>query len=141
MAKIHFFQEEIIFHLDNQDKVAGWLEKIALREGKNIDIINYIFCSDEYLLQINIEYLDHHTYTDIITFPYEENDNLESDIFISIDRVKENSHQYQIPFEQELYRVMAHGLLHLCGYGDKTPAEKEIMRAKEDECLSYIIVP
>ena len=141
LAEIHFFQEETSFQLDNAVKVSRWLEKIAAKEGKNINTLNYIFCSDEYLYHINVEYLDHHTYTDIITFPYEENDDLESDIFISIDRVKENALQYKISFEQELYRVMAHGLLHLCGYGDKTPTEKITMRAKEEEYLAYIISP
>lgn len=141
MAEINFFQEDITFQLENEENVSRWLEKIAAKEGKNIATLNYIFCSDEYLYHINVEYLDHHTYTDIITFPYVENEDLESDIFISVDRVRENAKQYRVPFDRELYRVIAHGLLHLCGYGDKTDEEKEIMRAKEEECLTYIINP
>ena len=98
--------------------------------------INYIFCSDNYLHQINFQYLDHDTFTDIITFDQSDKDQIEGDIFISIDRVHENANERNISFVNELHRVMIHGILHLLGYNDKTPKEKQLMREKEDECLS-----
>ena len=108
------------------------------REGCNLTQVCYIFCSDEYLYNLNQEYLNHDTYTDIITFPYSEPPLVEGDIFISIDRVKENASQFGAPFEQELHRVMIHGVLHLCGYSDKSPDEEALMRKKEDEALQLL---
>lgn len=111
----------------------SWLEKIPAQEGKKLLGLQYIFCSDTYLLDINIRYLDHDTLTDIITFDNAETEGeIEGDIFISIDRVKENAIKFKVPFEKELARVLAHGALHLCGYGDKTASEVKIMRQKED---------
>ncbi len=102
-----------------------------------LESLNYIFCSDPYLHQINVQYLDHDTYTDIITFDNAEEENtIESDIFISIDRVKENAASFDAGFEQELRRVMAHGVLHLLGFGDKTETEKQIMREQEEKWVS-----
>lgn len=119
--------------------MIDWLTQLAISENCKIKKVQYIFCSDEYLLQINKDYLDHDYYTDIITFPLSSNKQaIVSDIFVSIDRIKENADEYQVTFLQELHRVMAHGLLHLCGYGDATSVEKELMRSKENEYLSKI---
>ena len=115
-------------------KLNTWIEKVAEKEGKQLGTISYIFCSDDYLLKMNIEYLNHDTLTDIITFPY-NNDPIEGDIFISIERVKDNAQDYKVNFETELHRVMIHGILHLCGYKDKTKMDALLMRQKEDESL------
>lgn len=132
---VFFTSEEIDFELDNEEVVIRWLEKIIEQEDKSLRLLNFIFCSDDYLLRLNLEYLDHDTLTDIITFPYAELPAVEGDIFISIDRIKENARLYTVTFEQELHRVMAHGVLHLCGYGDKTDDEISMMRQKEEEAL------
>lgn len=105
---------------------------MAKQEGFTIGDINYIFCDDEYLLKINLEYLNHDTLTDIITFDYVEKGVLSGDIYISIERVRENSEIFSVPFEQELHRVLAHGVLHLCGYKDKSDEDAAVMRKKED---------
>jgi rRNA maturation RNase YbeY len=137
MAPIHFFSEDIDYELPDETVWINWLEAIANKENKEIDMINYIFCSDEYLHQINVQYLGHDTLTDIITFPYSEEENtIEGDIFISIDRVKENSAAYNVSFEEELKRIMAHGILHMCGYMDKKDDEKELMSKKENEAIA-----
>ncbi|MCO5231434.1 MAG: rRNA maturation RNase YbeY [Chitinophagales bacterium] len=112
-----------------------WLKSIALEEGFKIEDLSYIFCSDEYLLNINIEYLQHNTYTDIITFDLStspQSPEIEAEIYISIDRVKENAQTLHQSFESEISRVLAHGILHLCGYKDKTDEEEILMRSKED---------
>ena len=129
---INFFTEDIKFNLPEKQKRKAWLKKIALSESFKIGELNYIFCSDEYLYQINVDYLNHHTYTDIITFDNSEEEKLiEGDIFVSIDRVKENAQKHGQEELSELSRVISHGLLHLMGYKDKTKAEAEIMRSKE----------
>jgi rRNA maturation RNase YbeY len=134
---IHFHIEEIEFKIPHPLKTKKWLSSAAEKEGFSIKEINYIFCSDVYLLQINKEYLNHNYLTDIITFDNSEEEGLiESDIFISIDRVKDNSIEFQENFERELKRVMIHGLLHLIGYGDKSPKEKIEMRKREEAYLS-----
>ena len=132
---IEFSSEEVEFELENENAVTDWLKKIIEQTGNSLRLLNFIFCSDDYLLRLNIEYLHHDTLTDIITFPYAEPPVIEGDIFISIDRVRDNAVDFNVPFEQELHRVMAHGVLHLCGYGDKTPDEQRTMRQKEDEAL------
>lgn len=132
---IDFSSEEVEFELKNEQAVAEWLEKIIEQTGNSLRLLNFIFCSDEYLHRLNVEYLDHDTLTDIITFPYAEPPNIEGDIFISIDRVRDNANDFNVTFEQELRRVMAHGVLHLCGYGDKTPDEQATIRQKEEEAL------
>ena len=106
------------------------------KEKKELGEINYVFMNDEDLLKTNIEFLDHHTYTDIITFDYCEGELLNSDIFISIDRVNENATKFDTTFENELHRVMIHGVLHLCGYKDKSKKDAELMRKKENAALS-----
>ncbi|MGV3586858.1 MAG: rRNA maturation RNase YbeY [Adhaeribacter sp.] len=134
---IEFVSEEVDFTLPDQEPVAAWLAAIIENHHFRLENLTYVFCSDEYLLEINQEYLDHDTYTDIITFNNaDEPEIIESDIFISIDRVKENAANLNIPFLDELHRVMAHGVLHLLGYDDKEPELKQLMRTAEDNCLS-----
>lgn len=135
---IEFSAEEIEFGLKDEKSTSDWLQKIIERMGCVLRSLNFIFCSDDYLLKLNLEYLDHDTLTDIITFPYAEPPMIEGDIFISIDRVRENANDFNVSFEQELNRVMAHGVLHLCGFGDKTPEEQQVMRQKEDEALQML---
>jgi len=136
---VHFFTEDIDFQLENQEKVMKWVSKISTEYKANLFELNYIFCSDEHLLKINQEFLNHDFYTDIITFDNSETeDEIEGDIFISIDRVNENAKDLDSPFQKELHRVMAHGILHLIGFNDKTDPEKKLMREKEDACLSLL---
>lgn len=138
---IHFFSEDIDFHLKEETPIRNWITTIADSYNYRIEDINYVFCSDEYLLDINKTHLDHDYYTDIITFDNsEETHVLEADIFISVDRVEENSKSIGTGFSQELYRVIIHGLLHLLGFGDKTDSEKKEMREKEDACISLLKV-
>lgn len=130
---INFFAEEIKFELPQKAKRKNWLKRIAQSENFKVGELNYIFCSDEYLYQINVDYLDHHTYTDIITFDNSEKENtIEGDIFISIDRVKDNASKHNQEEEAELSRVISHGLFHLMGYKDKTKDQSEEMRSRED---------
>ena len=133
---ILFSIEDISFNLKERNKIKQWIKKIVETEGKRLGNISYIFCSDEYLLVVNKKYLEHDTYTDIITFDYTENSEIISgDIFISIDRVKENAKEFKVAFEEELRRVIIHGVLHLLGYPDKKPNEEKIMREKENKVL------
>lgn len=137
MAIVHFISNKIKFKLKNPRKVSAWIKNVVKQEGASTEEINYIFCSDAYLLAINEGYLKHDSLTDIITFNYSENPSLvEGEIYISIDRVKENAAKFHALFEDELSRVMIHGVLHLLGYNDKTHAEKTRMRKKEEACLS-----
>ena len=134
---IYFFSEEINFELKEKLNRKRWLKNIAIKAGFKIKELNYVFCSDEYLYQINLEYLNHETYTDIITFDNSEKEfDLSGDIFISIDRVNENAKTHNQEIETELSRVLAHGLLHLMGYKDKTKEESTLMRQKEEESIN-----
>lgn len=135
---ITFHTEDIEFELNNAEKTQNWILQAIEKENSTLSFINYIFCSDTYLHRINVEYLNHDTYTDIITFPY-ASDTIESDIFISIDRIRENAKKFETTFERELHRVMIHGVLHLLGYGDKTEEEQKNMRAREDFWLEKMI--
>ena len=134
---IRFFNEDTDYKLPQKLVVKKWLTAQAKAEGQPMGDLNYIFCSDEYVLQVNREHLNHDYYTDIITFDNREftDDPVEGDIFISIDRVADNAAQLGVSPQQEMRRVLAHGLLHLCGYGDKTEADQAAMRVKEDEWL------
>jgi probable rRNA maturation factor len=134
---IYFSSEEVDFAFTGEERTSGWLQKVIEQEEKSLRLLNFIFCSDDFLHRLNVEYLHHDTLTDVITFPYEEPPLVAGDIFISIDRVRENAAQFHTSFEQELSRVMVHGVLHLCGYGDKTEDEKKLMREKEDEALAW----
>jgi len=134
---ILFFEEDIKFSLPEKNKTKKWLREVTDLEGQKIGEINYIFCSDEYLYQINVEYLNHKTFTDIITFDTSEQDGvIEGDIFVSIDRVKENAVKENVNFNIELKRVMSHGLLHLMGYKDKKEEERDKMREMENLAIS-----
>jgi len=136
---INFFNEDIDFAVSNPQLISEWVSSIISSHHHRLEEINYIFCSDEYLLRINRHHLNHDYYTDIITFDNSEDDQtIESDIFISIDRVKENAEKQRTSFEEELNRVMVHGVLHLLGFEDKTAEEKKMMREKEDACLSLL---
>lgn len=132
---IGFHFEDVEFDLPDTDGLAAWLSSLAEEEGKPLVELNYIFCSDERLREMNVEFLDHDYYTDVITFPYSEN-AAHGDVFISSERVADNARSMGIPFATELCRVLAHGLLHLLGYGDKTEEEQQTMRAKEDYYLA-----
>ena len=133
---IRYFSEGIKFDLQGKLANNRWLRFVAEAEAKRIGEVNIIFCSDPYILDVNINYLGNDYYTDIITFDYVEGDVLSGDLFISIDSVRENASFYRADFPTELRRVMVHGLLHLIGYDDHTPAEQKEMRSKEDYYLS-----
>jgi probable rRNA maturation factor len=137
MAVVNFFSQGIKFNVKNPRRLSRWIQSATKQEGSTPKEINYIFCSDKYLLSINEQYLGHNTLTDIITFDNSETPRLlESDIFISIERVKENALTLNQPFDIELRRVMIHGVLHLVGYGDKSSSQKSSMRKKEEAYLS-----
>jgi rRNA maturation RNase YbeY len=135
-SKIVFNVEEIDFKLKNKLKITAWLTQIIKSHGFKLSALNFIFCSDDYLFNINMEYLNHNTLTDIITFDNsEEKGCIEGDIFISVDRVRENAEIFKVIFEKELLRVLAHGTLHLLGFKDKNAKDQKEMTAKEEECL------
>jgi probable rRNA maturation factor len=137
MARIHFFIEDVTFKLPHPIKVSRWIQSVIKTEGFTLDNLNYVFCSDEYLREMNIQYLKHKTLTDIITFSTSERPGtIEGDIFISIERVKENAGKFNQEFIDELHRVMVHGVLHLVGFKDKAATDKKLMRRKEDAYLS-----
>jgi rRNA maturation RNase YbeY len=127
------FNSETSFTLKNQKKLVKWISDVISSEGFQVGEINYIFCNDSYLNKINQEFLNHDTFTDIISFDYTLGKEIGGDIFISIERVLENAEKFNEVFENELYRVMIHGILHFMGYKDKTKKEKTLMRTKEDE--------
>ena len=129
---------DISFPKIKRRETTRWIKRVIERFNKKAGDITYIFCSDAEILRINQSYLNHDYYTDIITFDYSEGDKLSGDLFISLETVKTNSEKFKTNYEDELHRVMIHGVLHLCGYNDKTPKEKKIMRAKEDEALRQL---
>lgn len=135
---VYFHSEDTSYILRHKNLVRKWLIKVIASENNKPGEINFIFCSDKYLHKINLTYLKQNTYTDTITFDYSENGLLSGDVFISIERVKENAKKFNTRFTNELHRVMVHGILHLFGYKDKTHAQKVIMREKEDFCLSLL---
>ena len=134
----------IEYFFENTDKInvsqetTTWLEELIKNESKKLGTINYIFCDDEYLLQVNKDYLQHDYYTDIITFDYVKGKTISSDIFVSLQRISDNANQLNKSFDNELHRVLAHGILHLCGYKDKTEDEEKLMRNKEDFYLNLL---
>ena len=134
------FNYESDFNLDNEDAIASWLSAVILSENKSEGEINYIFCDDEYLHKINLEYLNHDTLTDIISFDYTMGNEISGDIFVSIERVIDNAKDYNTSFENELKRVLVHGVLHYCGYKDKSEDDEVKMRIKEDEKLTMFHV-
>lgn len=134
------FNYETDFTLDNEEAIAAWLTNVITSENKKEGEINYIFCDDKYLHKINLEYLNHDTLTDIISFDYTMGNELSGDIFVSIERVNDNAKDFNVVFEEELKRVLVHGILHYCGYKDKGEAEELLMRSKEDEKIGLFHV-
>ncbi len=134
------FNYECDFKLGNENLFSSWLSAVIKSENKKEGEINYIFCDDEYLHKINMEYLNHDTLTDIISFDYCVGNELNGDIFVSIERVEDNAKDFGVPFDEELKRVMAHGVLHYCGYKDKDEKSEKIMRSKEDEKIKMFHV-
>lgn len=127
------FNYETPFELENEERYENWLEAVIESEGFMTGELNYIFCDDTYLHEINVKYLDHDTYTDIISFDYTEGQIVSGDIFLSIERVRENAIEFGVGFDEELLRVMVHGVLHYIGFKDKTDEQAALMRSKEDE--------
>ena len=127
------FNYETDFELENEAQYEDWISRIIESEGFDEGEINYIFCDDEYLHKINVEYLDHDTLTDIISFDYTVGNVLQGDIFVSVERVQDNAKDFNVSFEEELKRVLSHGVLHYCGYKDKSPEDEALMRSKEEE--------
>ena len=134
------FNYETDFQLENESKYEEWIDAIVEPEDKEPGEINYIFCDDAYLHNINMQFLEHDTLTDIISFDYCIGDLISGDIFISIERVKDNAQDFDVSFDNELLRVMAHGVLHYCGYKDKTEEDAQLMRAKEKEKMNMFHV-
>lgn len=139
---IHFHFADIRFHFPKRTVTKERIASLIHKEGKQINEINYIFCTDAYLLELNQGYLQHDTLTDIITFHYHQDTHpVHSDIYISIERVKENAKNFGVSFNHELHRVLFHGALHLCGYKDKKKKEEQLMRLKEETYLELFHVP
>ena len=135
---VYFHSDDTSYTLRHKKLVREWIIAVIDTESSKPGEINFIFCSDKYLHKINLTYLKQDTYTDTITFDYSEKGLLSGDLFISIERVKENAKEFNARFTNELHRVMVHGILHLLGYKDKTHAQKVLMREKEDFCLSLL---
>lgn len=133
------FNYETDFLIENEERLATWISEVITSEGFKEDEINYIFCDDEYLFELNVEFLDHDTLTDIISFDYSIGKIIQGDIFISIERVRENASDFNVSFLEELHRVMVHGILHYCGYKDKTDSEERLMREKENHYLNALV--
>ena len=131
-----YFYSDTVFELDNETSVREWISQVISEETLKEGDISYVFCDDQQLLDKNIKYLKHNTLTDVISFDYTMGKLLSGDIFISIDRVKENAEHFNVAMKDELHRVMIHGVLHLCGFKDKTKEEMKLMRSKEDYYLS-----
>lgn len=139
-SKVWFFFEEKTFSLSNRNLLKKFVEGIFIREGIKLENLNYIFCSDERILNINREFLKHDYYTDIITFQLSANGPVQAEIYISVDRVKDNARALGATFKSELHRVIFHGVLHLCGYRDKTKTERMVMREAEDKYLKHYFI-
>jgi probable rRNA maturation factor len=135
---ISFHNQSIAFKFKGKTKLKQWIKTITEKEKHKLGTINYIFCTDDELLEINVKHLNHNTLTDIITFDYTEGKTINSDIFISIERVLDNSEKFKVTFDEEFHRVMIHGILHLCGYKDKSKADAELMRKKENAALKLL---
>jgi len=138
-SKVCFFFQDVKVNLTNRSGLKRYIQSIFKMEGKKLESINYIFCTDKALLGINRQYLKHDFYTDIVTFDLSETDSVQAEIYISVERVKENARQLGVSSKSEFHRVILHGVLHLCGYKDKSKEEKAKMRRKEDFYLiSYL---
>mgnify|MGYP000728267837 CR=1 FL=1 len=133
------FNYETNFLLEHEDVISSWISKVISAEGFKEDEINYVFCDDKYLHKLNVEFLNHNTLTDIISFDYSVGKIIQGDIFISIERVKDNAKDYKTTFKEELHRVIIHGVLHYCGYKDKTEEDARMMREKENHYLDKLV--
>lgn len=136
MTAVSFHSEQTDYVVSNETQIANWLKSVCQQEGKTLQEISIIFCSDDYLLKVNKKHLNHDYYTDVITFDYSEEKDIAGDIFISIDRVNENAQSFGSNVSDELHRIIVHGTLHLLGYTDQTASDKEQMTGKEDFYLS-----
>ena len=135
---ITYQTEDIAMPQIKKRETTEWVKQVAANHGKKVGEIAYIFCSDEKILEVNRQYLEHDYYTDIITFDYTEGNRISGDLFISLDTVRTNAEQFDQAYERELHRVIIHGILHLCGINDKGPGEREIMEAEENKALAII---
>lgn len=133
------FNYETEFKLDSEDYISKWITDAIISEEHKLEEINYVFCDDEYLHKLNVEFLSHDTLTDIISFDYTVGKIVQGDIFISVERVTGNAKEYRVSFEEELQRVIIHGVLHYCGYNDKSDEDAKVMREKEDHYLSKLV--
>ena len=134
---INFYTEKINFIIKNKTKLKNWIKLVSNHEKRTIGEVNFIFTSDEELIKKNIQFLRHNTFTDVITFDYSDKKKITGDIFISIERVTENATKFKVEYLEELNRVIIHGILHLCGYKDKTKTTANLMRKKENWALKY----
>ncbi|SFZ90161.1 rRNA maturation RNase YbeY [Flaviramulus basaltis] len=132
------FNYETEFLLDSEDRISSWILNTISSENHKIEEINYVFCDDEYLHKLNVEFLNHDTLTDIISFDYSMGKTIQGDIFISVERVKDNAVDFGVSFDEELNRVIIHGVLHYCGYKDKTENDAKVMREKENLYLKQL---
>lgn len=132
------FNYETDFKLPNESEVAKWILGVIISEGFKIEEVNYVFCNDDYLHKLNVEFLNHDTLTDIISFDYSIGKIIQGDIFISVERVEDNAKDFNAKFDDELHRVIIHGILHYCGYKDKTEEDVRLMREKENHYLSLL---
>ena len=137
---ITFQTEGVEMPCIDQEKITAWIKEVAATYGKKVGEIAYMFCSDEHILKVNREFLQHDYYTDVITFDYCHGRVLSGDIVLSLDTVRTNSEQFNTPYETELHRVIIHGILHLCGINDKGPGEREIMEGEENKALALLHV-
>ncbi|MCB0444352.1 MAG: rRNA maturation RNase YbeY [Gelidibacter sp.] len=133
------FNYETNFELENEERLATWLTSVIIEEDFSEGEINYIFCDDDYLHKLNVEFLKHDTLTDIISFDYTLGKLINGDIYISVERVLDNAKDFEVDFKSELHRVMVHGILHYCGYKDKNKDDKTMMRTKENYYISKIV--
>ena len=134
------FNYETDFELGNEEAFENWISSVILSEEKKEGEINFIFCDDEYLHKLNVEYLEHDTLTDVISFDYSVGNELHGDVFISIERVQDNAKDFNVAFEEEIKRVIIHGILHYCGYKDKSDTDEALMRSKEEEKIKMFHV-
>lgn len=134
------FNYETGFKLNSEKRISKWIIETIASEGYKLEEINYVFCDDDYLHKLNVEFLKHDTLTDIISFDYSVGKIIQGDIFISVERVKDNAKDFGVSFEEELHRVVIHGVLHYCGYKDKTDEQAKIMREKENHYLSLLVL-
>lgn len=133
-----FYNYETAFSLENGEELSEWIAEVISIEGCELIEINYIFCDDDYLLKLNVEFLKHDTLTDIISFDYSVGKSIHGDIYISIERIEDNASEFGVTFAEELHRVMVHGVLHYCGYKDKSETESKMMREKENHYLELL---